>query len=182
MFKDKNIVIGITGGIACYKACDIVSYLVLETNLWKQMIKKEFEEIHHGIENLEKFISLSQDPKAFLIFFGNLSICEINTYNRICREIIKKAINPSSDLNIVKTLYEGKIFKNVLNLISCCAETGSQVTEIEGIFDSLLVVDNSNVIDIFYKNKFQVKNNFSKLIDDLLKKQYYELNMNAVLE
>lgn len=27
MFKDKNIVIGITGGIACYKACDIVSYL-----------------------------------------------------------------------------------------------------------------------------------------------------------
>lgn len=30
MFKDKNIVIGITGGIAAYKACDIVSYLVHE--------------------------------------------------------------------------------------------------------------------------------------------------------
>lgn len=30
MFKNKNIVIGITGGIACYKACDIVSYLVKE--------------------------------------------------------------------------------------------------------------------------------------------------------
>lgn len=30
MFKDKNIVIGITGGIACYKACDIISYLVHE--------------------------------------------------------------------------------------------------------------------------------------------------------
>ncbi len=28
MFKDKNIVIGITGGIAAYKACEIVSYLV----------------------------------------------------------------------------------------------------------------------------------------------------------
>ncbi|MDE5889087.1 MAG: bifunctional phosphopantothenoylcysteine decarboxylase/phosphopantothenate--cysteine ligase CoaBC [Bacilli bacterium] len=30
MFKDKNIVIGITGGIAAYKACEIVSYLVHE--------------------------------------------------------------------------------------------------------------------------------------------------------
>jgi len=28
MFKDKNIVIGITGGIAAYKACEIVYYLV----------------------------------------------------------------------------------------------------------------------------------------------------------
>lgn len=27
MFKDLNIIIGITGGIAAYKACDIVSYL-----------------------------------------------------------------------------------------------------------------------------------------------------------
>ena len=27
MFKDLNIVIGITGGIAAYKACGIVSYL-----------------------------------------------------------------------------------------------------------------------------------------------------------
>lgn len=28
MLKDKNIVIGITGGIACYKVCDIISNLV----------------------------------------------------------------------------------------------------------------------------------------------------------
>lgn len=28
MLKDKNIVIGITGGIACYKVCEIISYLV----------------------------------------------------------------------------------------------------------------------------------------------------------
>ena len=27
MFKDLNIVVGITGGIAAYKACGIVSYL-----------------------------------------------------------------------------------------------------------------------------------------------------------
>lgn len=30
MLKDKNIVIGITGGIACYKVCDIITYLIKE--------------------------------------------------------------------------------------------------------------------------------------------------------
>ncbi len=30
MFKNKNIVIGITGGIACYKVCEIISYMVRE--------------------------------------------------------------------------------------------------------------------------------------------------------
>lgn len=30
MLKNKNIIIGITGGIACYKACEIISYLVKE--------------------------------------------------------------------------------------------------------------------------------------------------------
>ena len=30
MFKGKNIVIGMTGGIACYKVCEIISYLVRE--------------------------------------------------------------------------------------------------------------------------------------------------------
>lgn len=28
--KDKNILIGVTGGIACYKVCEIISYLVHE--------------------------------------------------------------------------------------------------------------------------------------------------------
>ena len=28
MLSDKNIVLGVTGGIACYKSCDIVSRLV----------------------------------------------------------------------------------------------------------------------------------------------------------
>lgn len=30
MLKNKNIIIGITGGIACYKVCEIISYLVRE--------------------------------------------------------------------------------------------------------------------------------------------------------
>lgn len=30
MFNNKNILIGVTGGIACYKVCDIVNYLTRE--------------------------------------------------------------------------------------------------------------------------------------------------------
>ena len=30
MLKDKNILIGVTGGIACYKVCEIISYLTRE--------------------------------------------------------------------------------------------------------------------------------------------------------
>ena len=30
MLKEKNILIGMTGGIACYKVCEIISHLVRE--------------------------------------------------------------------------------------------------------------------------------------------------------
>ena len=30
MFEGKNILIGITGGIACYKVCEIITHLVKE--------------------------------------------------------------------------------------------------------------------------------------------------------
>ena len=30
MLKDKNILIGVTGGIACYKVCEIISILKRE--------------------------------------------------------------------------------------------------------------------------------------------------------
>ena len=33
MLKNKNIVLGVTGGIAAYKACDLVSRLVAEANV-----------------------------------------------------------------------------------------------------------------------------------------------------
>ena len=158
---------------------DVVSYLVLEKNLYMQMVTKDREEVHHGIENLEKFIALSQDPKTFYYFFCEFTPQEIYNNIRISREIIKKLINPSTDLNMVKLVYEGKIFKNILNLISMDTYPSIRITEIEGIFDALLVVDNTNVIDVFYKNKFKVKEHFSKLIDNLLNNQFYDLNMGA---
>ncbi len=40
MFKEKNIVIGISGGIACYKVCDIISILKKEgANVYVIMTK-----------------------------------------------------------------------------------------------------------------------------------------------
>lgn len=49
MFKDLNIVIGITGGIAAYKACGIVSYLKNEEAHGKDDIaKKIVRRINYG--------------------------------------------------------------------------------------------------------------------------------------
>jgi len=56
MFKNKNIVIGITGGIACYKVCEIISYLVREgANVDVIMTKNSIEFITPlTIETLSK--------------------------------------------------------------------------------------------------------------------------------
>lgn len=56
MLKNKNIVIGITGGIACYKVCEIISYLVREgTNVDVIMTKNATEFITPlTIETLSK--------------------------------------------------------------------------------------------------------------------------------
>ena len=56
MLKNKNIVIGITGGIACYKVCEIISYLVREgANVDVIMTKNATEFITPlTIENLSK--------------------------------------------------------------------------------------------------------------------------------
>lgn len=86
MFKDKNIVIGICGGIACYKACDIISYLkgrgacvdvimtensqkfitalTMETLSGNKVVTDMFEEREH----LEvEHISLAKKADLFLI-------------------------------------------------------------------------------------------------------------------
>lgn len=56
MLKNKNIVIGITGGIACYKVCEIISHLVRDgANVDVIMAKNATEFITHlTIEILSK--------------------------------------------------------------------------------------------------------------------------------
>ena len=86
MLSDKNIVLGVTGGIACYKACDIVSRLVklgacvdviMTKNATEFVSPKTFESLSHRqvvvdtFQKIEKFeiehISLAQKADLFLI-------------------------------------------------------------------------------------------------------------------
>ncbi len=86
MLSGKNIVLGVTGGIACYKACDIVSRLVklgacvdviMTKNATEFVSPKTFESLSHRqvvvdtFQKIEKFeiehISLAQKADAFLI-------------------------------------------------------------------------------------------------------------------
>lgn len=86
MLSGKNIVLGVTGGIACYKACDIVSRLVklgacvdviMTKNATEFVSPKTFESLSHRqvvvdtFQKIEKFeiehISLAQKADLFLI-------------------------------------------------------------------------------------------------------------------
>ncbi|MDE6566025.1 MAG: bifunctional phosphopantothenoylcysteine decarboxylase/phosphopantothenate--cysteine ligase CoaBC, partial [Clostridia bacterium] len=86
MLSGKNIVLGVTGGIACYKACDIVSRLVklganvdviMTKNATEFVSPKTFESLSHRpvcvdtfqkIENFEiEHISLAKKADLFLI-------------------------------------------------------------------------------------------------------------------
>ena len=156
---------------------DIVSYLLSETNLFMEMMKKE-KQIQHIIDSLEKFISLIKDPKLILAFLNKFTTSQLIEYKRETREMIKKLVSNSSDFSTIKSVYEGNIFKNVLDLTSYTT-TYSSLTEAEGIFESIVVTDNYNVIDIFYKNKFSIKNNFLKLINYYLDNNLHGLNIDA---
>lgn len=86
MLSGKNIVLGVTGGIACYKACDIVSRLVklgacvdviMTKNATEFVSPKTFESLSHRpvvidtFQKIEKFeiehISLAKKADMFLI-------------------------------------------------------------------------------------------------------------------
>lgn len=86
MLRGKNIVLGVTGGIACYKACDIASRLVklganvdviMTKNATEFVSPKTFESLCHTpvvvdtFQKIEKFdiehISLAQKADLFLI-------------------------------------------------------------------------------------------------------------------
>ena len=95
---------------------DIVTYLLSKTNLFLDSIEKDYNNIHHLIDCFETFISLINEPKECLSFLNKFSSSELIYYNRISREMIKNIVN-SSDKIIIKSLYEGNVFKNIINLI-----------------------------------------------------------------
>lgn len=86
MLSGKNIVLGVTGGIACYKSCEIVSRLVklgahvdviMTKNATEFVNPKTFESLSHSpvvvdtFQKIEKFeiehISLAQKADIFLV-------------------------------------------------------------------------------------------------------------------
>lgn len=101
MLSGKNIVLGVTGGIACYKACDIVSRLVklganvdviMTKNATEFVSPKTFESLSHRpvvidtfqkIENFEiEHISLANKADLFLI-----APCTFNVIGKIANGI-----------------------------------------------------------------------------------------------
>ena len=114
MLSGKNIVLGVTGGIACYKACDIVSRLVklgacvdviMTKNATEFVSPKTFESLSHRqvvvdtFQKIEKFeiehISLAQKADLFLIAPA--------TYN-----IIGKSANGIADDMLTTTIAAAK--------------------------------------------------------------------------
>ena len=158
---------------------NISAYLLSETNLFFEVIKKDESSIHHLIDSFEKFINLVNEPKECLSFLNKLSSYDLHKYNRISREMIKRIIN-SSDKSIITSLYEGSIFKNIINLISCAIiDKNISLIEVEGIFESILVVNNTEIISIFYQKKFSIKNYFSQLFDYYIKNNYLGYSMDS---
>ena len=93
MLSGKNIVLGVTGGIACYKACDIVSRLVklganvdviMTKNATEFVSPKTFESLSHRpvavdtfqkIENFEiEHISLAKKADYYKAMFRKTGI------------------------------------------------------------------------------------------------------------
>lgn len=101
MLSGKNIVLGVTGGIACYKACEIVSRLVklganvdviMTKNACEFVSPKTFESLSHRpvvidtFERIKTFevehISLAQKADLFLI-----APCTYNVIGKIANGI-----------------------------------------------------------------------------------------------
>lgn len=143
MFKDLNIVIGITGGIAAYKACGIVSYLknnganvnvimtnhatkfitpiTLETLSGNEVITDMFDGISH---TSVKHITLAKDADLFLIVPATANI-------------IGKVANGIADDMLTTTIMATKapvIFAPAMN---------------NGMYENLIVQDNIKKLERF---------------------------------
>lgn len=133
MLSGKNIVLGVTGGIACYKACDIVSRLVklganvdviMTKNATEFVSPKTFESLSHRpvivdtFQKIEKFeiehISLAKKADLFLI-----SPC---TYN-----VIGKIANGIADDMLTTTIAAAK---NAIKVICPAMNTNMYTNEV----------------------------------------------------
>ena len=157
---------------------DIFEYLFIKTDLFKRVMIKEMDEVHHCIDNLEHFITICENPIVFMKLIDSLSSSEIYKYNRFYSEMIKKVKYNKNSQNII---YEGNSFKNIINLLSFASENSSYIIEIEGIFNIFLNIDNEDILEIFYKNYYTIVKFISKIVDNFIKNNLYEICMDTVI-
>ena len=157
---------------------DIFKYLIEETDLFKNMIYKEVKTVHHCIDELENFVNICEYPQIFLkvlTLIDNNDFQENRAYYRIYREIVKKILQ-----NCPRDFIEEKIYKNekilkyfIMNLSIL------DLIETEGIYDILLNPDNPHIIEIFYKNHFDIGYSCMRAVINL--SNFSDLKINALV-
>ena len=130
---------------------DIFIYLIEETNLFKTMIEKQANTVHHCIDELEKLVNFCGYPQVFLKVFNILDEKDFHNlevsraFKRIYREIFQKIFKSCSkdffEQNIYKNEYIFKRFIIYLSIID--------LIEAEGIYDILLNSEDPYIIAIF---------------------------------
>jgi hypothetical protein len=100
--------------------------------------------------------------------------------SRIYREILKIITNIISENQIdylEEKLYNSEIFQKVLETL----EQDIYLGEYEGIWQVLLDSNNTNIIKIFYKNKYDVSNIMMNQVDSLIKNNLTGMRLNVVI-
>lgn len=149
MFKDLNIVIGVTGGIAAYKTCGIISYLksnganidiimtknavnfitplTLETLSGNKVIVDMFEEADYRDV---RHISLAQKADLFLIVPATANIIG-KVANGIADDMLSTTIMATTSPVVFVPAMNNQMYENVIvqNNIKKLEEYGYKIIE-----------------------------------------------------
>ena len=163
----------------CDNDNDIFNYIINETNLLKETLKRNDDSFGHSIDNLEKFLSFCTSPE--LIFDILLLISNPNNRleRRLFRELLLKLpeiIKEKDFEKLEKSLY-GDIFEKFLQTLKLDIYQG----EYEGIWQALLNSENQSIIKIFNKKKYNATQIFMVKVNNLIENHLIGMNLTAVI-
>ena len=157
---------------------DIFTYIIINTNLLKEVMIREVTKIHHSIDCLEEMVGLCQNPEIFINILNDLTRSDdIILHKRLYREMLKKMINSLKGETVEKLLFKNFIFK-IIDLIS--VENITHLSDIEGIFD-ILLNGNDFIVQAFYKNEYKLGKKFYNVINYLNQNSFIGINMCTTL-
>ena len=160
---------------------EIFNHILNKTSLFKDAIAKEYNDsFDHAIEGFEEFIKLCNIPEHLFKMLIYISPPEKGLKSRIYREILKIITNIISENQIdylEEKLYNSQIFQKVLETLKQDIYLG----EYEGIWQVLLDSNNTNIVKIFYKNKYDVSNIMMNQVDNLIKNNLTGMRLNVVI-